>query len=741
MKLLDSLYSVKCNLFNRIFTGLLSRTRYIHLFVPEARSACKLFSRSLLAIGMQGQRQFAAQAAEFRVNQNRDVHRELRFELRRVLRLLREYLAAQRLYTAHEGSAAELLMAELEDELADVPVNSPGGEQADEELPLLRARRVFRLEDPEFDALVLALAVEMDERLLQLVAYCNGHPSRKRPTIGLVLRFGKSGHNAVALCERPCFRQGLLLLDGDGPIAGRELRVASEFLGRLTASADTPSLPAGVHLRRKLCPDLQELALGEMQHQLLERWAEHLRMRAASRPLLIAGPGGSGRATAAQAAARDAGYALVEVNWVYDRPERIGTAAREALWHDAALLVRVEEAATELSLHALWDALSAWKLPVAIALSHESIEAVSASAPVEPMIVTLSGLSIAQREKLWEQMLSRAASDAAPLLSPWELHALASRFDLLPGTLALALRRAVAEQTQDDPLDFESLAGACRAIGAAAMSGISQRLVQPYTRDDLVLPKELNEELDLAGAWIANRRQVFEEWGFGRRVALGQGLTALFTGSPGTGKTMAAQVLARELGLDLFRVDLSRVMSKFIGETEKNLSRLFDDARASGAILFFDEADALFGKRTEVKDAHDRYANLEISYLLQRMEEHTGTTILATNRRGDLDEAFTRRFHFILNFPMPGANDRRRIWEGMLPLKAAQEPGIDFESLARDYEVAGGEIRNAVLTAAFLAARKAVPIGQRHLKRGLLRELLKTGRMLDTKQRRSLGED
>jgi SpoVK/Ycf46/Vps4 family AAA+-type ATPase len=270
---------------------------------------------------------------------------------------------------------------------------------------------------------------------------------------------------------------------------------------------------------------------------------------------------------------------------------------------------------------------------------------------------------------------------------------------------------------------------------------LAQRLAQPYSRSDLVLAQELLDELDLASAWIRNRRRVFEDWGFGRRVVLGRGLTALFAGEPGTGKTMAAQVLARELGLELFRVDLSRVMSKYIGETEKNLARLFDDAQASGAILFFDEADALFGKRSEVKDAHDRYANLEIGYLLQRMEEHTGTTVLATNRVGDLDEAFMRRFHFILNFPMPKPPERRRIWEGMLPRDAEREAGIDFDVLVRDYEISGGEIRNSVLSAAFIAADEGVPIGLQHLKRGLRRELLKVGRVLDGKQRRALDGD
>jgi SpoVK/Ycf46/Vps4 family AAA+-type ATPase len=194
---------------------------------------------------------------------------------------------------------------------------------------------------------------------------------------------------------------------------------------------------------------------------------------------------------------------------------------------------------------------------------------------------------------------------------------------------------------------------------------------------------------------------------------------------------MAAQVLARGLGLDLYRIDLSRVMSKYIGETEKNLARLFDEAEASGAILFFDEADAIFGKRTEVRDAHDRYANVEIGYLLQRMEEHEGVTILATNRMRDMDEAFIRRFHFIVNFPAPSEPDRLRIWQGMFPAGADRDEGVDLRLLAHHFEITGGEIRNVVLAAAFLAAADGSPIKMLHLRRSLQRELAKNGRVVD----------
>jgi SpoVK/Ycf46/Vps4 family AAA+-type ATPase len=265
------------------------------------------------------------------------------------------------------------------------------------------------------------------------------------------------------------------------------------------------------------------------------------------------------------------------------------------------------------------------------------------------------------------------------------------------------------------------------------MGELAQRLPCPYQPNDLIVPPRVQAELDLALAWVRYQVKVLGQWGFEQRVPFGYGLSALFSGPSGTGKTMAAQVLAKQLDLDLYRVDLSRVVSKYIGETEKNLGQLFDESHRSGAILFFDEADALFGKRSEVKDAHDRYANVEIGYLLQRMEEHDGIVILATNRKQDMDEAFTRRFDIIVSFPMPDEAHRLRIWEGMFPPTAAREELLEFGPLAHKFELSGGEIRNVVLAAAYLAANEGHPITMRHLKQALIREQRKSGRVIDEK--------
>jgi SpoVK/Ycf46/Vps4 family AAA+-type ATPase len=222
---------------------------------------------------------------------------------------------------------------------------------------------------------------------------------------------------------------------------------------------------------------------------------------------------------------------------------------------------------------------------------------------------------------------------------------------------------------------------------------------------------------------------VLSEWGYDATVSRAQGLKVLFAGESGTGKTMAAQVLGAELGLDLFRVDLAGTVSKYIGETEKNLERIFSAADGSNAILFFDEADALFGKRSEVSDAHDRYANIEVAYLLQRMEAYPGAVILATNFRRNLDDAFIRRLDFVIDFPFPEAPDRRRIWQRMLPASAPVAGDLDLDFLATRFKLSGGAIRNCSLAAAFSAADEGSSIEMRHLVRAVAQEYAKQGRL------------
>lgn len=315
---------------------------------------------------------------------------------------------------------------------------------------------------------------------------------------------------------------------------------------------------------------------------------------------------------------------------------------------------------------------------------------------------------------------------------PLDIAGLTGRFVLttrqLSDMVGTALDRAAQERRA---LCNEDLFRAAREHSSPRLASLARKLTPRYDWSDLVLPEDQVTRLRELVQMVQGRAQVLDEWGLGRKLAASYGVTALFAGSPGTGKTMAAEVIARVLGLDLYKIDLSGLISKYIGETEKNLEKIFSEAENSNAILFFDEADAVFGKRSEVKDAHDRYANIETSYLLQRMEAYDGVTILATNLRANLDEAFTRRLHAIVDFPFPDTAQRVRIWEALFPVTAPQGGDIDLPALARRFKMAGGSIRNVLVTAAYLASADNSVMTQSHLLHATRREMQKLGRLTD----------
>jgi SpoVK/Ycf46/Vps4 family AAA+-type ATPase len=268
-----------------------------------------------------------------------------------------------------------------------------------------------------------------------------------------------------------------------------------------------------------------------------------------------------------------------------------------------------------------------------------------------------------------------------------------------------------------------------RAQSDQALGRLATRVRCAHTWQDVVLPAATLHQVKEVASAVRFRHRVYSVWGFDRRLVSGRGLAILFSGAAGTGKTMTAGIIARDLGLDLYKIDLSGIVSKFIGETEKNLDRIFRAAHSGNAILFFDEADALFGKRSEVKDAHDRYANIEVAYLLQKLEDHDGVVILATNLSKNMDEAFSRRMHYVVEFPLPNARSREQLWRGMFPPEAPLADDIDFPFLADQFPLPGGDIRNVVLAAAFMAAGDGTAIHMRHLIPALGRLLIKKGKV------------
>jgi SpoVK/Ycf46/Vps4 family AAA+-type ATPase len=277
-------------------------------------------------------------------------------------------------------------------------------------------------------------------------------------------------------------------------------------------------------------------------------------------------------------------------------------------------------------------------------------------------------------------------------------------------------------------LSYEDVWNICRKHAATGMDNLAQRIVSVYAWDDIVLPGDTKMQLLEIADQAGNRATVYETWGFGEKLSRGRGISALFSGPSGTGKTMAAEIMSNDLKLDLHRIDLSSVVSKYIGQTEKNLRKVFDAAERSGAILFFDEADALFAKRTEIRDSHDRYANLEVNYLLQRMEDYRGLAILATNNKSALDRAFMRRIRFIVDFPFPDSKSRQSIWEKSFPAKAPVN-GLEWNALAR-LEIPGGNIRNIALNASFLAAEEGKSVDMNNIMHAARREYMKIDKLI-----------
>ncbi|TVQ58109.1 MAG: ATP-binding protein, partial [Spirulina sp. DLM2.Bin59] len=334
------------------------------------------------------------------------------------------------------------------------------------------------------------------------------------------------------------------------------------------------------------------------------------------------------------------------------------------------------------------------------------------------LTLDLPPLSYAERYHLWQEHLGDNTPPEA------QLRPLVAQFNLSAAAIATACATTQAIPIAELP---PALWQICRRQARPQLDHLAQRIEANATWEDLILPERDKTILRDIAIQVQQRAKVYEDWGFAEKSSRGLGISTLFAGASGTGKTMAAEVLAREFQLDLYRIDLSAVSSKYIGETEKNLRQIFDAAEAGGVVLLFDEADALFGKRTQVKDSHDRHANLEVSYLLQRMEAYQGLAILTTNLKDSLDSAFLRRLRFVINFPFPNVEYRRQIWERIFPEKTPLGD-LDYQELAQ-FDLAGGNIRAIALNGAFLAASTNEPVMMKHLLQSAQREYLKLGRI------------
>jgi hypothetical protein len=590
---------------------------------------------------------------------------------------------------------------------------------AEEPGPLDARLRVAagRLGLERLDTAVLALAAapELSPRYARLYAYLHDDVTRKLPSPGLIARLlsgdGIAPADVLARFgqDAPLRRRGALrLIDerGQTPLADRGVKVADR-LAAFLLGVDLDEAARDGRLRRRPLPDYDP-----GRREAVRELRAFLRA-GGGLPLLVAGPD----APAILAVALRRPLVLVDV----------ADATDAELVREAALLCALEEA------HLAFDGLEAldpherrsavralMARPERLLVCAGSPEAAVALGDRTALVVEVPPPGLAERRSAW-----------AALAGTTDVEDVAAKFRLSIGQIAEAAevaRHTAAAEGEDVPARRHLDLGARRA-SSTRIGELATRLDPAFGWDQLVLPERPLEILRSISSYLRHRDLVLAEWGYERTVARSQGLKVLFAGESGTGKTMAAQVLGRELGLDLFRIDLATIVSKYIGETEKNLDRIFDAAEGSNAILFFDEADALFGKRSEVSDAHDRYANIEVAYLLQKMESYSGAVILATNFRHNIDDAFLRRLDFVIDFPFPEPEDRARIWRLVLPGEAPIGDDVDTDFLAAQFKLAGGGIRNASLAAAFLAAEDGGVIGMRHLVRGVALEYAKLGRL------------
>jgi hypothetical protein len=599
-------------------------------------------------------------------------------------------------------------------------------ERATAGLPLSRLAAGCALSEFECAVLVIAAAAEIDLRYETLYAYAQNDVTRKRPTVDLALKLlcptleERLARRAVFDPAAPLFRDRLVEMmddpqDRDPPLAARYLRtgrsVADYLLGQHRLDERLRSWCA---LVANPAPQSGDVA------------AAAVRRGSESVVLFLQGPEGSGRRAAAEGAAAAVGGALLVADLRRADVLEPAILRREALLHGANVLLEHWEVVLEADPRARAATLAA-----AADLAAAGPLLISSEVPWHPgsawdgavfLSFEFAVPSLAGRRAQWARSLNgHAAPDE-------DLSSLAAKFAFTPGQIETAVREA-RRRAGSRPLTAADLCRAARAQSSPSLRRFAQQVRAAREWSDLVLPPRQLQQLREILLSIRRRETVFSAWGFERKLALGKGLSILFAGQSGTGKTMAASILARELGLELYKIDLASVVSKYIGETEKNLAEIFRQAQASNVILFFDEADALFGKRSEVKDAHDRYANIEVAYLLQRIEEHEGMVILATNLGKNLDEAFTRRIHHTVEFPFPDPVYRERIWRGAFPAAAPLDGALDFGFLARQFQLAGGNIRNVAVAAAFQAAEANGCIAMEHIVLAASREYQKVGRL------------
>jgi hypothetical protein len=596
---------------------------------------------------------------------------------------------------AHLSACLGVLKQQLRGAAATGAAISWPAALADRPPALAQVARQFGLSPFERDLLLLCAGIELDAEIAALCAAVQGDPSRPWPSFGLALSTLQAPHWSALAPNAPIRRWRLLEIAPGPPLTQAMLRVDERVLHYLAGIALVDERVAQV-LRRLPPSMVLPAAHAAIAHALATAWRHG---GAEPPPVHLCGPVADSLQIASAAAAMvGANAALLASEMLPAAPAELDTVLtllrREAVLSDLGVLVIDAESAAESAGAPLSRALNTLDGRVVICDPLGRRHGRRAA-----MLLEVRHPPADEQQRAWEAALGAPAKS------------LAGQFSLGLADIAAvsAEARARAPATEVPAMAWDI----CRARLRARMDGLAKRVQAEAGWAQLVLPATETATLHAIAGQLRQRTTVYHDWGFAAPGGRGLGISALFHGPSGTGKTLAAEVLATELRLDLYRIDLSSVVSKWIGETEANLRRVFDTAEESGAILLFDEADALFGKRSEVKDSHDRYANIEVSYLLQRMEEYRGLAILTTNLKSALDQAFLRRLRFFVQFPFPDEAHRAAIWRGVFP-PGVPTAGLDPARLAT-LRTPGGNIRSIALNAAFLAADAGEPVRMAHI--------------------------
>ena len=616
-------------------------------------------------------------------------------------------------------------------------------------LPLVQITAFFGLERIEEQCLVLCLAPEIDREYSKVFAFLHDDLTKKQPSVDLALRLF-CGDTPERMAARAIFSPHSAL------IRNRLVRLEDTFDGQLALTQQSLKLDDRIaafllgtaQLDARLCEWVEFVApsaepvqtavpaeLRERTLCVVERCFSQ--GEASVRPVIhLYGRDGSGRRALAKCASQVIGLPLLAANLrrlpssATERAEALWRLGREALLQPAAVLIEnFDELLPEASfaeLATLMEAIEAFS-PLTFLSGRKAWRGPNSGQFFASLECPVPDATA--RIGFWKKWLEGTPNE----LGDDDLVELASKFSFTDGQIRDALRAACDRSGWEShplqPLTPALLNQACRGVATPNLSGLARKIEPCHSWSDIVLQENQLAQLHEIATHVKRAQTVFEAWGFDKKFPYGKGIAALFEGQSGTGKTMAAGIIAGAIGLDLYKIDLSTVVSKYIGETEKNLNRIFAEAEDGKAILFFDEADALFGKRSEVKDAHDRYANIETAYLLQRMEEYGGVVILASNMKQNMDEAFVRRMRFIVHFSFPTDEQRELIWRKAFPAAAPLGGDVDFRWLARKLKITGGNIKNISLRSAFLAIDRQGVVDMNCLLEAAKREIEKIGKI------------